>query len=70
MAAERVRGGLLYAPLRTAMHRRVEETLDARLRLRLTAPDGAELFDGTGECAGLEVFGDTARLSRLPGRRR
>lgn len=70
LAAERVRGGLLHAPLRTAMHRRVEETLDARLRLRLTAPDGATLFDGTGECAGLEVFGDTDGLTRLPARRR
>ncbi len=65
LEAERVRGGLLHAPLRTAMHRRVEETLDARIRLRHTSPEGRVLLEGTGECAGLEVFGDTARLLAL-----
>lgn len=65
LAAERVRGGLLHAPLRTAMHRRVEETLDARVHIRHLAPDGAVLLEGTGECAGLEVFGDTDRLLAL-----
>ena len=34
LTAERVRGGLLHAPLRTAMHQRVEETLDARIQFR------------------------------------
>lgn len=70
LGAARVRGGLLHAPLRTAMHRRVEETLDARLTFRLRDRNGATLIEGTGECAGLEVFGDTDRLVRLPGRRR
>lgn len=65
LEAERVRGGILHAPLRTAMHRRVEETLDARVLLRHTAPDGRVLFEGAGECAGLEVFGDTDRLLGL-----
>jgi hypothetical protein len=68
LEAERVRGGLLHAPLRTAMHRRVEETLDARIRLTHTAPDGRMLLEGVGECAGLEVFGDTERLLGLGGR--
>ncbi|WP_353827259.1 tocopherol cyclase family protein [Agromyces sp. SYSU T0242] len=65
LEAERVRGGLLHAPLRTAMHRRVEETLDARIRLRHLAPDGRVLLDGVAECAGLEVFGDTERMLAL-----
>ena len=63
--AERVRGGLLHAPLRTAMHQRVEETLDARIAFRHLDPDGRVLLEGTAECAGLEVFGDTARLLAL-----
>lgn len=63
--AERVRGGLLHAPLRTAMHQRVEETLDARVRLRHVSPSGIVLLEGVAECAGLEVYGDTRRLLAL-----
>jgi hypothetical protein len=62
LVAERQRGGLLHAPVRTEMHRRVEETLDGRVHARLTAPDGRVLLDDTGECAGLEVHGDLDRL--------
>ena len=62
LRAERQRGGLLHAPIRTQMHRRVEETLDARVHVRLTAPDGQVLLDDVGECAGLEVHGDLDRL--------
>ncbi|WP_166869575.1 tocopherol cyclase family protein [Salinibacterium sp. ZJ70] len=65
LTAERVRGGLLHAPLRTAMHQRVEETLDARVHIRHTGADGRVLLEGTGECAGLEVFGDTERMLAL-----
>ena len=63
--AERVRGGLLHAPLRTAMHQRVEETIDARIAFRHRDHDGNTLLAGTADCAGLEVFGDTARLLAL-----
>lgn len=63
--AERVRGGLLHAPLRTAMHQRVEETLDARVAFRHTDRDGRVLLEGVADCAGLEVFGDTERLLAL-----
>lgn len=62
LKAKRVRGGLLHAPLRTAMHQRVEETLDARIRFRHLGQDGRILLAGTAECAGLEVFGDIERL--------
>lgn len=65
LTAERMRGGLLHAPLRTAMHQRVEETLDARIEFRHTDHDGRVLIEGVGECAGLEVFGDTERLLAL-----
>jgi len=65
LEAERTRGGLLHAPLRDAMHQRVEETLDAEIRLRHLAPDGRVLTEGVARCAGLEVFGDVERLLGL-----
>jgi len=58
ISAERRRGGLLHAPVRTQMHRRVEETLDARIHLTLTDPAGQVLLEDCGEVAGLEVHGD------------
>jgi tocopherol cyclase len=58
ISAERRRGGLLHAPVLTQMHRRVEETLDARINLTLTDRAGQILLEDTGEVAGLEVHGD------------
>jgi tocopherol cyclase len=69
LAAERVRGGLLHAPLRTAMHQRVEETMDARIEIRHTDPSGRVLLEGEGTCGGMEVFGDIRRLLETKGRR-
>lgn len=63
--AVRTRGGLLHAPMRTAMHERVEETLDAMAHVRHTSPDGFVLREGVARCAGLEVFGDVDRLLAL-----
>jgi hypothetical protein len=65
LVAERQRGGLLHAPVRTQMHRRVEETLDARVSVRLTDAAGRVILEDTGHCAGLEVHGDLDRLLRL-----
>lgn len=62
LRAARRRGGILHAPVRTQMHRRVEETLDARVHVRLTERSGRAVFEGEGACAGLEVHGDLARL--------
>lgn len=62
LSAERVRGGLLHAPVRTRMHERVEETLDATLGVRLTDPSGHVVLDTTATSAGLEVHGDLERL--------
>ncbi len=63
ITADRPRGGLLHAPIRTEMHRRVEETLDATVQVRLTDADGRVLLEDTGHCAGLEVHGDIHRLT-------
>ncbi len=68
LRAERHRGGLLHAPARVKMHRRVEETLDARIHVELDSPDGRRLFEGTGEAAGLEVHGDHDGLVALNDR--
>ena len=62
LTAQRQRGGLLHAPVRTQMHRRVEETLDAAVHVRLVDPRGRVLLDDIGHCAGLEVHGDLDRL--------
>ncbi|WP_084626815.1 tocopherol cyclase family protein [Demequina aurantiaca] len=60
--AERRRGGLLHAPTRTKMHRRVEETLDGRVHVELVNPAGRTVFEDVGEAAGLEVHGDISDL--------
>ncbi|MDN4472067.1 tocopherol cyclase family protein [Demequina zhanjiangensis] len=67
LRAERRRGGLLHAPIRTSMHRRVEETLDGHVHVELVAPDGTVEFADTGEAAGLEVHGDHGNLVAMPG---
>ncbi len=65
LTADRVDGGLLHAPIRTEMHRRVEETLNSSVRVRLTDRTGNVLFDEVGECAGLEVHGDLDELTAM-----
>lgn len=62
ITAERSAGALLHAPIRTEMHKRVEETLNATLRVKLTAPDGVVVMEDVGEVAGLEVHGDMSTL--------
>ncbi|MFN8373981.1 MAG: tocopherol cyclase family protein [Anaerolineae bacterium] len=62
MAAERTSGGLLHAPIRTEMHRRVNETLQSTLDVKLSTRSGSTLFSGVGRCAGLEVHGDLETL--------
>jgi len=62
LTADRPAGGLLHAPIRTQMHRRVEETMQAKVAVRLISPTGGVLVDDIGDCAGLEVHGDLDRL--------
>ena len=62
LTAERTKGALLHAPIRTEMHKRVEETLDAKIALRLTDKSGAVLLEDLGVVGGLEVHGDVERL--------
>jgi hypothetical protein len=65
LRALRTEGGLLHSPVRTEMHRRVDETLRSRIGVRLFALRRGRadlLFDDTGFHAGLEVHGDLPRL--------
>ena len=64
LKAERKRGGLLHAPLREAMHQRVEETLDGVVEVKHTK-DGQVLLDSTATTSGMEVFGDIERLLKI-----
>lgn len=65
LRATRAAGGLLHAPVRTEMHRRVDETLQSTIEVELTMlGGGAPLFEGVGHHAGLEVHGDLETLLR------
>jgi tocopherol cyclase len=64
LRAERKRGGLLHAPLREAMHQRVEETLDGVIEVKHTQA-GKVLLEATATTSGMEVFGDIERLLRI-----
>jgi tocopherol cyclase len=65
IVAERAAGGLLHAPLRTAMYRRVEETMQAVVAIRHLSNSGKLLFEDSGLNASMEVFGDLDRLLKI-----
>ena len=65
MEATRAQGGLLLGPTRVEMGKRVAETLNASVQVRLARRAGGELFQGTGRFAGLEVHGALERLLAL-----
>ena len=62
MQAVQAGGGLIYGPTQHNMGRRVDETLDASLQVRLSERGGRVLFEGRGRHAGLEINGDIPRL--------
>ena len=62
MQAVQSGGGLIYGPTQHNMGRRVDETLDASLRVCLSERGGRVLFEGCGRHGGLEINGDIQRL--------
>lgn len=64
MTACRVQGGLLRGPTRLDMGKRVLETLNATVQVRLETIQGEVQFEGVGAHTGLEVMGDLPRLLR------
>ena len=64
MRARRVAGGLLKAPSKLDMGRRVNETLNSSVEVRLATRSGRSIFESTGRHAGLEVF-DHEKLLKM-----
>ena len=60
--AERAVSGLLKAPYRTEMHKRVDETMQAVVDVSLVTLAGHTVFEGSGRNAGLEVQGSVEML--------
>lgn len=54
--------GQIYGPTRQDMGRRVDETLDAAIHVRMSELNGKVLYEGNGRHAGLEINGDIAPL--------
>jgi len=65
--ALRVEGGLLQAPTKVEMDRRILETLNAKIFIELNTLDGEILYESIGENAGLETVGDLDRLIEMTG---
>ena len=68
MIAARAQGGLLIAPTPSGMDRRIAETLDARVSVRLSQRSSRGnqiLFEDEGRHAGLEAVGDLERLRQM-----
>lgn len=63
--AERRGGGLLQAPTEIAMDRRIIETINARVGIRLEDRRGGLIYSGSGRHAGLETVGDLAQLIKM-----
>lgn len=62
ITATREKGGLLHAPVRKEMHKRVEETMLAHFIIRHTDKNGKVLFEDFSDCSALEVHGEIETL--------
>jgi hypothetical protein len=60
--AVRLNSGLLKAPVNGSMDRRIPESIDAGLKLRILDADGQILFNDSTRIAGLEIVGDLEKL--------
>ena len=65
LIAERRSGGLLKAPIRTEMHKRVDETMQSTVQVRFSTLTGECLFEGIGRNAALEVHGELDRMQEM-----
>lgn len=65
--------GLLHAPTREGMFRRIPEVMDSRIEVRLSVRESGKtrvIFEGTGFHAGMEVVGDLDKLVEMWRRQR
>ncbi len=66
IVATQAEGGLLHAPTPEGMGRRIAETLNASIHVRLVhLKSGIVEFIGQGDYAGLEAVGDLEKLKRM-----
>ncbi len=66
ITATQAEGGLLQAPTPEGMGRRIAETLNASIFMRLINRKNNQVeFEGQGEYAGLEAVGDLQKLIRM-----
>ena len=65
ISAHRASAGLLHGPTRERMERRIGETMQAELDIRLVDRRHRTVLEGVGTSAGLEVHGDLDRLLAL-----
>jgi len=65
LVAERGSGGLLKAPIRTEMHKRVDETMQSTVQVKFSTLSGSVIYEGTGRNAALEVHGELDRLQEM-----
>lgn len=63
--ARKAKGGILQAPTLVEMDRRIIETIDATLEVRLEKRDGVVIYEGLGRHAGLEIMGDMDKLTKI-----
>jgi hypothetical protein len=62
MVASREEGAVILGPTKQDMSKRVAESLDAIVNVRLSDLSGEVIFEGIGRIAGLEVSGNIERL--------
>lgn len=58
ISAVRSHAGLLKAPVKGSMDRRIPESIDARLKLTIKDKQGITVFNDSTSIAGLEIVGD------------
>jgi len=60
----RNKAGILKAPVKGGMDRRIAESIDAQLKLTVTDKKGNVIFEDITSTAGLETVGDLSSLSK------
>jgi len=63
--ARRSEGGMLQAPTEISMDRRIIETINAKIDVRLEDHKGRLIFEGSGHHAGLETVGELNKLIKM-----
>ena len=62
--AKHTEGKLLIAPVKGSMERNIKESLDSVVEFELKHKNGATIYKGSSERAGLEVTGDIVNLAK------